>query len=52
MKAKSNLDIQIRIKQGQVEINNDKPVPELFDALLISKDKIVDKNSNIMINAN
>jgi hypothetical protein len=28
-RAESDLEIECRIKQGQVELNNDKPVPEL-----------------------
>jgi hypothetical protein len=39
-RAESDLEVQIRIKQGQVELNGDKPVPELYSALLIARGEI------------
>jgi hypothetical protein len=35
-----------------VELNNEKPVPELEEALLIGKSEIDEKNVKIIINAN
>jgi hypothetical protein len=52
VKCKSDLDIEIRIKQGQVEINSEKPVPDLEDALLIAKGEIDEKNFKIKQEAN
>ncbi len=40
----SDLSLIYRIKQGHVEINNDKPVPELEELLLINKKEIDEKN--------
>jgi hypothetical protein len=51
VKTESDLEIQCRIKQGQVELNNEKPVPELDEALLISKAEIEEKNIKIRVNA-
>ena len=47
LKCRSDLDIQIRIKQGQVEVNNEKPIPDLEDALLLSRSEIDEKNVKI-----
>lgn len=52
MKCKSDLDIEIRIKQGQLEINSEKSVPDLDGALLIAKSEIDEKNSKIKSEAN
>lgn len=52
LKCKSDLDIEIRIKQGQLEINSEKPVPDLNEALLIAKSEIDEKNSKIKTEAN
>lgn len=52
LKCKSDLDIEIRIKQGQLEINSEKSVPDLDGALLIAKSEIDEKNSKIKSEAN
>lgn len=41
----------MRIKQGQVEVGGDKPVPDLSSALLIAKGEIEEKNAKIRQNA-
>ena len=46
-KNKSNIEIEIRLKQGLVEISQDKPVPSLGDAILISRKDIEEKNLKI-----
>ena len=43
--------MQCRIKQGQVELNGEKPVPELEEALLIARGEIEEKNTKIRANA-
>ncbi len=43
--------MQCRIKQGQVELNGEKPVPELSEALLIARGEIEEKNVRIRANA-
>ena len=50
--TESDLEIACRIKQGQVELSGEKPVPEMDEALMISKSEIDEKNSKIIINAN
>jgi hypothetical protein len=46
-KSKSNVEVLIRFKQGFVEISQDKPVPNLSEAVLIPKDAIDVKNNEI-----
>ena len=52
VKIESDIEVQCRIKQGQVELEGEKPVLELEHALLISRKEIEEKNSMIMVNAN
>lgn len=46
-KSVSNIELQIRFNQGQVEINQDEPIPRLADAILIKRSLIEAKNKEI-----
>jgi len=43
----SDIEIQLRFNQGQVEIPQDEPVPRLADAILINRSLIEHKNKEI-----
>ncbi len=43
----SDIEVQIRFNQGQVEIPQDEPVPRLADAILINRSLIEHKNKEI-----
>lgn len=45
--AVSDIEIQLRFNQGQVEIPQDEPVPRLADAILINRSLIEQKNKEI-----
>jgi len=45
--AISDLELQLRFNQGQVEIPQDEPVPRLADAILINRTLIEHKNKEI-----
>lgn len=45
--AISDIELQLRFNQGQVEIPQDEPVPRLADAILINRTLIENKNKEI-----
>lgn len=45
--AISDIEVQLRFNQGQVEIPQDEPVPRLADAILINRSLIEQKNKEI-----
>jgi cilia- and flagella-associated protein 43 len=51
-KAISNIEIQIRFNQGQVELQHDDPIPRLADAILIRKAIIDNQNHKIQDKGN
>jgi cilia- and flagella-associated protein 43 len=51
-KAISNIEIQVRFNQGQVELQHDDPIPRLADAILIRKALIDDQNQKIQNKGN
>lgn len=51
-KAISNIEIQIRFNQGQVELQHDDPIPRLADAILIRKAIIDNQNAKIQEKGN
>jgi len=46
-KAISNIEIQLRFNQGQVELPIDEPIPRLANAILIKRSLIEQKNKEI-----
>lgn len=48
LKANSNIDVQIRFRRSIVEISMKKAIPELKDAILISRSAIIDLNKEIL----
>lgn len=50
-RAESDLEIECRLKQGQVEVGGERAVPGLEEALLIGRAEIEEKNGRIMVNA-
>ena len=46
-KIKSNIEVQVRINQAYVEIQQDKPIPSLVEAILVNRTIIDQKNSQI-----
>lgn len=46
-KSRSNIEIQIRMKQGYVEIPQEIPVPNLSEAILIPRSIIEERNTEI-----
>jgi len=49
--SQSNIEVQFRLKQGGIEIAQDKPIPNLGEALLIPRSAIEDRNAKIIENA-
>ena len=50
VQRKSNIEIQLRFKQGFVEIPDNQAVPALDDAILITRAKVKEQNDAIKAN--
>ena len=44
-----NLEIQLLLKQGQVEIDMDQFVPDFMDSVLVHRSRIEELNSQIRV---
>lgn len=49
---KSNIEVQLRFKQGFVEIPDNQAVPALDDAILITRQRVNGLNQAIKVNGN